>query len=126
VSAFSLPIFCWPGAVFELQFLPRLPNLEERLSLLQDALDQTDELARAGQLPDVELNSAGLKISPIENNVPKEADALKEALYGMLQHVKITDLLMEVDHWTGFTRHFVHLKTTDPAKDPILLLNLFT
>jgi hypothetical protein len=96
--------------------------LEERISLLQDALDQTDELARAGQLPDVELNGAGLKISPIENNVPKEADALKEALYGMLPHVKITDLLMEVDHWTGFTRHFVHLKTTDPAKDPILLL----
>jgi hypothetical protein len=96
--------------------------LEERISLLQDALGQTDELARAGQLPDVELNSAGLKISPIENNVPKEADALKEALYGMLPHVKITDLLMEVDHWTGFTRHFTHLKTTDPAKDPILLL----
>jgi hypothetical protein len=40
----------------------------------------------------------------------------------MLPHVKITDLLMEVDHWTGFTRHFVHLKTTDPAKDPILLV----
>ena len=96
--------------------------LEERISLLQDALDQTDELARAGQLPDVELNGAGLKISPIENNVPKEADALKETLYGMLPHVKITDLLMEVDHWTGFTRHFVHLKTTDPAKDAILLL----
>jgi TnpA family transposase len=32
-------------------------------------------------------------------------------LYGMLAHVKITDLLMEVDRWTGFTRHFTHLKT---------------
>lgn len=70
----------------------------------------------------MELGSAGLKISPIENNVPKEADALKETLYGMLPHVKVTDLLMEVDRWTGFTRHFVHLKTTGPAKDPILLL----
>jgi hypothetical protein len=60
----------------------------------------------------VELNSASLKISPIEHNVPKEADALKEALYGMLPHVKITDLLMKVDHWTGFTRHFVHLFAT--------------
>ena len=36
--------------------------------------------------------------------------------------VACNDLLMEVDHWTGFTHHFVHLKTTDPAKDPILLL----
>jgi hypothetical protein len=96
--------------------------LEERLSLLRQALDQTDALAGSGQLPDVELSSAGLKISPLENSVPKEADALRDALYGMLPHVKVTDLLMEVDRWTGFTRHFVHLKTDEPAKDSALLL----
>jgi TnpA family transposase len=65
---------------------------------------------------------AGLKISPLENAVPKEAEALRDTLYGMMPHVKITDLLMEVDCWTGFTRHFVHLKTDEPAKDPSLLL----
>jgi TnpA family transposase len=31
----------------------------------------------------------------------------------MLPHVKITDLLMEVDRWTCFTRHFTHLKTNE-------------
>jgi len=89
---------------------------------LRKTLDQTGELAREGQLPDVELSSAGLKISPLENSVPKEADALRELLYGMLPHLKVTDLLMEVDRWTRFTGHFVHLKTQDPAKDPALLL----
>jgi hypothetical protein len=39
-----------------------------------------------------------------------------------LLHVKITDLLMEVDRWTGFTRHFVHLKTNEPSKDTSLVL----
>ena len=92
------------------------------MSLLRSALDQTDALAREDQLPDVELNSAGLKISPLENSVPKEAEALRDALSSMLPHVKITDLLMEVDRWTGFTRHFTHLKTNEPAKDPALLL----
>lgn len=29
---------------------------------------------------------------------------------------------MEVDRWTGFTRHFVHLKTDEPMKDQALLL----
>ncbi len=29
---------------------------------------------------------------------------------------------MEVDEWTGFTRHFTHLKTSDTAKDKTLLL----
>jgi hypothetical protein len=40
--------------------------LEERLSLLRKTLDQSDALARDGQLPDVELNSTGLKISPLD------------------------------------------------------------
>ena len=40
----------------------------------------------------------------------------------LLPHVKITDLLLEVDEWTGFSRHFTHLKTGVPAKDPALLL----
>jgi Tn3 transposase DDE domain len=31
-------------------------------------------------------------------------------------------MLMEVDRWTGFTRHFAHLKTNEPVKDPALLL----
>ena len=40
----------------------------------------------------------------------------------MLPHVKITELLLEVDDWTCFTRHFTHLKTGDTAKDKTLLL----
>jgi hypothetical protein len=96
--------------------------VEERLAALRGALDQTETLAAAGELPDAELTGTGLKISPLENNVPKEADALRDALYRLVPHVKITDLLMEVDRWTGFTRHFVHLKTDEPVKDQALLL----
>jgi Tn3 transposase DDE domain len=96
--------------------------LEQRLLPLREALDQTDALASGGQLPDAGLGSAGLKISPLENSVPKEADAIRDAFYATLPHVKVTDLLMEVDHWTGFTRHFAHLKSNEPAKDPALLL----
>ena len=35
---------------------------------------------------------------------------------------EITELLLEVDKWTGFTRHFTHLKSGDLAKDKNLLL----
>jgi Domain of unknown function (DUF4158)/Tn3 transposase DDE domain len=34
----------------------------------------------------------------------------------------VTDLLLEVNRWTSFTRYFVHLKTGEQAKDPTLLL----
>ena len=36
--------------------------------------------------------------------------------YGLLPHVKITELLMEVDEWTGFTRHFTHIKSGEPRE----------
>jgi len=42
--------------------------------------------------------------------------------YALLPHIKITDLLLEVDRWTGFSRHFTHIKTGEPAKDQLLLL----
>lgn len=95
--------------------------LKERLSVLWAMLDQTDTLARKGLLPDVELHE-GLKISPLESTTPKEADELRDRLCGMLPPVKITDLLLEVDCWTGFTRSFTHLKTGEAVKDPTFLL----
>src|SRR6516162_5158391 len=42
--------------------------------------------------------------------------------YALLPHIKITDLLLEVDRWTGFSQHFTYLKTRQPCEDPTLLL----
>ncbi|HGD3628833.1 TPA: hypothetical protein ACI4GM_004797, partial [Enterobacter hormaechei] len=50
------------------------------------------------------------------------ADPLIDQTAMILPHVKITELLLEVDEWTGFTRHFAHLKSGDLAKDKNLLL----
>ena len=63
-----------------------------------------------------------LKITPLDNAVPPEATALMEQAYGMLPHLKITELLLEVDHWIGLTRHFTHLKSGAPSDDQHLLL----
>ena len=44
--------------------------------------------------------------------------------YALLPHVKITDLLLEVDRWTGFAEDFTHLKNAESAKNPTLLLTV--
>lgn len=38
----------------------------------------------------------------------------------LLPCIKITELLMDVDEWTRFTRHFVHLKSSAQAQDKTL------
>ena len=79
-------------------------------------------MAAANDLPDAIITESGLKITPLDEAVPEAAQALIDQTPMLLPHVKITELLMEVDEWTGFTRHFTHLKTGDAAKDKTLLL----
>ena len=55
--------------------------------------------------------------------MPDAAQALIDQTSQLLPRIKITELLMDVDDWTGFTRHFTHLKTVPQAKDRTLLLS---
>jgi len=97
--------------------------LEDRLSLLDRELAAVERLAAAGELPDAAITSSGrLKITPLDNAVPDEAEALMQQASSLLPHLKITELLLEVDSWTGFTKLFSHLKSGEPAGDPQLLL----
>ena len=98
--------------------------LRERIELLKHRLTEVNRLAEADQLPDVELTASGLKISPLINTVPETAGILMQRVYGLLPHVKITELLTEVDDWTGFSRHFTHLKSGKTAEDTRQLLTV--
>lgn len=64
----------------------------------------------------------GLKITPLDAAVVDAAQVLIDQAARLLPQVKITDLLLEVDEWTGFSHHFTHPKTGAPAKDQALLL----
>ena len=97
--------------------------LDERLALLTQQLEVTHRLATANALPDAILTESGLKITPLDAAVPDTAQAVIDQTAALLPHVKITDVLLEVDAWTGFTQHFTHLKQGDTAKDKTLLLS---
>uniref|UniRef100_B8HZ41 Transposase Tn3 family protein n=1 Tax=Cyanothece sp. (strain PCC 7425 / ATCC 29141) TaxID=395961 RepID=B8HZ41_CYAP4 len=96
--------------------------LHERLSRLEQQLETVNRMADANDLPEAIITEAGLKITPLDTAVPDAAQALIKQTAAWLPHVKITELLLEVDEWTDFTRHFTHLKTGDTAKDKTLLL----
>jgi TnpA family transposase len=96
--------------------------LHAQLSLLEQQLGSVDRMAAANDLPDAILTDSGLKITPLDVAVPQAAQNLIDRVATLLPHLKITELLLEVDKWTGFTQHFTHLKTGDTAKDRTPLL----
>ncbi len=99
------------------------PVPEERLQLLDEQLATVTRLAKDNELPDAILTESGLKITPLDAAVPDRAQALIDQTSQLLPRIKITELLMDVDDWTGFSRHFTHLKDGAEAKDRTLLLS---
>ncbi len=49
----------------------------------------------------------------LEKAVPEEVERLQKRVYALLPHLPLADLLLEVDNWTGFLRHFTHLTSRD-------------
>jgi len=98
--------------------------LHDRLMLLEDKLAAVNRMALANDLPDAIITeSGGLKITPFDAALPDTAQALIDQTAMILPHVKITELLLDVDEWTGFTRHFTHLKSGELANDKHQLLS---
>ena len=104
------------------------PSVEEhlrgRFALLKMRLETVNRLAAAGKLPDAVITETGLKVSPLESGVPDAAQGMIEKAARLMPRVKITDLLMEVNAWTNFTRHFRHMKTDATAGDDSELMTV--
>jgi hypothetical protein len=96
--------------------------LADRRQRLNMRLAEVNQKALNGELPDAILDESGLKISPLRNAVPQDADDLKAHLYGLLPRIRITDLLAEVAVWTGFGGHFTHVRSGDPLRDSQALM----
>jgi hypothetical protein len=78
--------------------------------------------AREKTLPDVTLADGDLRIAPLRKNTPESAEAFAEKAYALMPHVKITELLAEVDQWTSLGDRFLHLRTQAPPKNRQALL----
>jgi len=80
--------------------------------------DLEAQLARGGGPGEVRLTGDGeLVIPPLTaEDVPAEAEALRDELSGLLPRVPIASVLVEVDARTGYTGHLTHARTGGTAR----------
>lgn len=91
--------------------------LEKRRALLARRMDEVASKAVRGKLEGVRIEGGVLKITPLGPAAPEAAEAAAEVLYRTLPAVRITDLMADVDRWTGFSETFTHLHTGLPADE---------
>lgn len=91
--------------------------LSARRQKLDDLLREAERCAAAGELPDAAIRDGRLSVTPLRATTPDAARTLARQLYDLLPRVRITDLLEEVDGWTGFGDCFGHVKTGAPPQD---------
>lgn len=71
----------------------------------------------------VSLEKGKLSLARLEKDVPEEAKKFSASLYQMLPRIKLTDLLMDVAHITGFHEQFTHASNNrKPDKEETIII----
>ncbi|MGC9673744.1 Tn3 family transposase [Staphylococcus haemolyticus] len=99
---------------FEEYMTERTNSLNERLKWLA---------ANSNKLDGVSLEKGKISIARLEKDVPEEAKKFSASLYQMLPRIKLTDLLMDVAHITGFHEQFTHASNNrKPDKEETIII----
>ena len=96
--------------------------LIDRARMLDRRLKRFSRLVRQGKLDGVSLVRGRLKVTPLSELTPPEAEALDRKLDALLPRVRITELLREVAARTGFLSAFRDLRSGKAHNNPNAVL----
>ena len=126
---YLIPLVEWPSRRLEVIRQTGTPSdglkrLEEREGELEACMGQVEKLL-ARKDSHVRVEDDELILSPLEaDNRPASAEALEDLITARLPRVQLSELLLEVDAWTQFSKHFIHAAGADTLR-PTLLPHLY-
>ena len=125
-ETYLIPKDRWPALRPEVCQQIRAPadgavRLEERGRELVELLPRVDRmLARKGK-GDVRMENGALIVPSLEaEDLPVSVKRLQTSIADRLPLIDLPELLIEVDQWTGFTRHVRHLSGHEPRRRDFL------
>ncbi|XMA23507.1 Tn3 family transposase (plasmid) [Bacillus bombysepticus] len=95
--------------------------LQERYKLMEKQFSKVNHLIKNQLLEDVAIYAEKIQVTPLKKMIPNEVTDLTRLIYNVLPRIKLTELLVEVDSWTNFSKHFVHLHAQSEPKDKSVL-----
>ncbi len=117
-ESYLIPKDRWPGLRSEVCQQLQLPEdatsrFAEREQKLAQLLTRVDPLlAKGGK---ARMEQGNLVLSPLEaEDGPDSVVELERLIDERLPYVELSELLIEVDHWTGFSQCFEHAAGNEP------------
>ena len=117
-ETYLIPRERWPQVRRDICRSVRLPEegairLEQRRTALEEELSRLDR--DWPQNRSVRIEEGRLVLTPLSAEEPTAGSvALQEKITQHLPRVELADLLIEVESWTDFTRHFEHAGGREP------------
>ena len=129
-NTYLIPLEAWPEQrqdVMRLTFTPatgetRLKEREAELQILAERV----EFLHANKQSWLRKERGKWILTPLEGeDRPESAEVLEDTFVERLPRLDITDLLIEVDQWTGFSRHFKHASSGLSSQNEMELIHLY-
>jgi hypothetical protein len=124
-ETFLIPRGAWPhlreDVCQQLDLDPTsVTRLSDRAQPLKDLLPRVDRVLDRSDGIRIEQGEWIVPMDEAED-IPESVKALEAQISRRLPHVDLTDVLLEVDQWTGFSHHLTHAGGGQPRTDDLLL-----